>query len=435
MRLPRWAGILGGVLLAAILVAGTAMYWLGTRDAPPVPASTTRFDDPDLVLRGEYLARLGNCATCHTTRGGTPYAGGRAVPTPFGTLYGPNLTPDDDTGIGRWSADDFWRALHEGKAPGGRLLYPAFPYPDYTQVTRADADAIYAYLRALPPARQESPPHALRFPYDQPLALAFWRALYFRPAAFVPEDGQDALWNRGAYLVRGLTHCAACHTPRNALGANRADAPLAGGMIPVLEWYAPPLAGNAPEGLGNWQEADVAALLRTGVSARGTAAGPMADVVYESLQHLTEADTQAMARYLKSLPPSPHVAAQAAAEGAGRGTGAAGLMSHGAQVYAQHCADCHGSQGEGRAPAFPPLAGNLSVLAHSTANTIRVVLNGGYAPGTQGNPRPHGMPPFRQSLSDNDVAAVVTYIRGSWGNEAAPVSPPDVRSFRSLPLY
>lgn len=432
-RARTWAARIGAILLLAAAGTVAALYWLGTRDAPAVAATTTDVDDAALIERGAYLARLGNCAACHTVRGGAPYAGGRAVPTPFGTLYGSNLTPDPDTGIGDWSADDFWRALHEGKAPGGRLLYPAFPYPEYTRVARADADALYAYLRSLPPVRADVPRHTLRFPYNQQLALAAWRALYFRPVAYRPDPDQDELWNRGAYLVGGLTHCAACHTPRNRLGATRADAPFSGGMIPMLGWYAPPLTGNQPSGLGAWSEQDIAALLQHGVSARGTAAGPMAEVVFESLQFLSDADAAAMARYLKSIPPSAAVDAQRAAAGAGRGTGAATLMARGAEVYTRHCADCHGAQGEGRAPEFPPLAGNLSVLAPSTANAIRVVLNGGFAPGTRGNPQPYGMPPFRQSLSDDEVAAVVSYIRGSWGNQAAPVSPPDVRSFRSLP--
>ncbi|WP_253207324.1 c-type cytochrome [Verticiella alkaliphila] len=427
----RWLARSAFALAVVIAVGASAAWWLGTRDDPMVAATTTNFDDADLIARGAYVAKLGNCVTCHTAAGGAAYAGGRPVPTPFGTFYGPNITPDPQTGIGHWSADDFWRALHNGKTPDGRLLYPAFPYPEYTQVTRADADALYAYLRTVPAVSQTSRENTLRFPYDQPLALAAWRALFFRPGVYTPEPGQDETWNRGAYLVNGLTHCAACHTPRNGWGASRGDAALAGGTIPILDWYAPPLTGNRPNGLGDWHADDIAALLRTGVSARGTAAGPMAEVVFQSLQHLTANDAAAMAQYLKSLPASP-AADRVDASGAGRGTGAGGLMTHGAKVYEAHCLDCHGANGEGKTPAYPPLAGNLSVLAPSTANAIRVVLNGGFAPGTAGNPQPYGMPPFRQSLSDNDVAAVVTYIRGSWGNDAPGVAPPDVRRYRAI---
>lgn len=430
-RWRRWLGLSVAGLLGLAALAAAGAWWLGTRDDPMVAATTTDFADAGLIARGAYLAQLGNCVTCHSTTGGQAYAGGRAVPTPFGTLYGPNITPHETEGIGRWSADDFWRALHNGKAPDGRLLYPAFPYPEYTQVSRADADALYAYLRSVPAVAEPNRANALRFPYDQQLALAGWRALYFRPATFVPQAGQDAMWNRGAYLVNGLTHCAACHTPRNGWGASREGAALAGGVIPNLDWYAPPLTGNAPEGLGTWSEADIAALLRTGVSPRGAAAGPMAEVVFQSLQHLAPDDAAAMAHYLKSLPASDAVD-RTAASGAGRGTGAGGLMTHGAKVYETHCMDCHGAQGEGRGLDYPPLAGNLSVLAPSTANAIRIVLNGGFAPGTAGNPQPFGMPPFRQTLSDNDVAAVVSYIRGSWDNDAAPVSPPDVRRYRAI---
>ncbi len=418
------------VALAALLAA--LGYWLGTTDDAMPPATTSDFADPALIQRGAYLARAGNCAACHTARGGEAYAGGKAVPTPFGTLYGPNISPDDQTGIGNWSADDFWRALHNGKSRNGELLYPAFPYPNYAAVTRADSDALYAYLRSVPAVTKENIPDTLRFPYNQRMAIAFWRALYFRPEVHQDIPDQGKLWNRGAYLVNGLTHCAACHTPRNALGATRGDAPLAGGMIPMLEWYAPPLTANHPQGMGDWTAGQIAALLKTGISERGTASGPMAEVVFQSLQYLSDEDTQAIALYLKTLPASDALAQSSG--GGSRTTGAAGMMAQGAKIYEAQCLDCHGASGEGKHPAYPRLAGNLSVIAPDTANAIRAVLNGGFAPGTVGNPQPYGMPPFRQSLSDGDVAAVVTYIRGSWGNQAGPVPPTDVRRYRTISL-
>jgi len=426
-----WAVRIAAAVLVLVCAIAAGAWWLGTADDAMIAATTDDFSDATLIQRGAYLARAGNCMTCHTARGGEPYAGGRAVPTPFGTLYGPNITPDVEHGIGSWDADDFWRALHNGKSPDGELLYPAFPYPSYTAVTRADSDAIYAYLRSLPPIPRESRDDTLRFPYNQRFAIAFWRALYFRPEVHHDDPAGDQQWNRGAYLVKGLTHCAACHTPRNSLGATRSNAPLAGGLIPMLEWYAPPLTANSPQGLGDWNASEIAELLHTGISPRGTASGPMGEVVFQSLQYLTEDDVQAIAAYLKTLPASDALGGSGAVA---RTTGAAGMMALGAKIYEAQCLDCHGANGEGKHPAFPQLAGNLSVIAPATANAIRTVLNGGYAPGTAGNPQPYGMPPFRQSLSDSEVAAVVSYIRSSWGNQANPVSPSDVRRYRTISL-
>ncbi len=405
-------------------------------DAAPGAASAAA---ADLRARGAYLARVGNCMGCHTARGGAPYAGGRAIETPFGTLYGPNLTPDAQTGLGRWTAQDFWRALHHGRARDGRLLYPAFPYPDYTHVTRADADAIYAYLQSLPPVAQQNRAHALRFPYDTQLALAAWRVLFFTPGR---GDGADAdpargaQWNRGAYLVNGLAHCGACHTPRNALGASRADRALGGGLIPAQNWYAPALDRASEAGVAHWPREDVVALLRTGVTPAASAppaasttpqasvSGPMAEVVWRSTQYLSDADAQAIAAYLQALPertapPAPAIAAPPRR-----------LMQRGAQIYQDHCAQCHGAQGQGERGAFPALAGNRAVLLAEPTNLVRMILQGGYAPATAGNQRPYGMPPYHQLLGDEDVAAVATFVRNAWGNHAAAVATIDVYHVR-----
>lgn len=422
----RQAGLVILALVVLALIVLGALYWMGTHDDDMTPATTSQFDDPQLIERGAYLARIGNCVTCHTVPDGQAYAGGRAVPTPFGTLYGPNITFDETHGIGAWSADDFWRALHNGKDADGRLLYPAFPYPEYSRVTRADADAIYAFLRSQPPSDRPDQPNTLRFPYNQQVALAVWRALNFRPQAFVAIEDQDTVWNRGAYLVEGLGHCAACHTPRNRLGATVESAALAGATIPVLDWYAPPLTGNQPHGMDSWSEAQIASLLQAGISEKGTASGPMAEVVFQSLQYLTDDDAAAMARYIKSLPASDaaRLPEQTVAGNA--------LMTRGSQLYETHCLDCHGAQGAGKGEAYPPLAGNITVTAPAASNAIRVVMNGGYAPGTARNPQPYGMPPFRQILSDTDIAAVVTYIRGSWGNQAGPVAANVVHRYRTI---
>jgi mono/diheme cytochrome c family protein len=377
-------------------------------DAAPVPASAAQ------VARGDYLARVGNCAGCHTVQGGAAYAGGRGIATPFGTVYAGNLTPDEVTGIGSWSSGDFWRALHHGRSRDGRLLYPAFPYTSYTQVTRADSDALYAYLRSLPPVQQPNPAHALRFPYRTQAALAVWRALFFVPGQPVADATRSAEWNRGAYLVNGLGHCAACHTPRNALGAARKAQALGGGAVAGQGWYAPALDMPAEAGVAQWPLQDVVALLQTGVAPQGSVSGPMADVVFRSTQHLTDADARAIAVYLQALP-------QRSAPAAAAVPLAPSALQRGARVYERHCAQCHGDQGQGEPGAFAALAGNRAVLQADTSNLLRVVLQGGYLPATAGNPRPHGMPPFRQVLGDEDVAAVLSFVRNAWGNQAPAV--------------
>lgn len=382
--------------------------------------------------RGAYLARAGDCMGCHTMRGGKPYAGGRIIPTPFGSLYSPNITSDKETGIGSWTSRDFWRALHHGKSKDGRFLYPAFPYPNYTKISPQDSDALFAYLQSVTPVRQANREHALRFPFNHRTLLAGWRALYFTPQTYRPESGQSTQWNRGAYLVQGLGHCSACHTSRNSFGASIDEADLAGGLIPTLNWYAPSLTSDAEAGLGNWEPDHIAALLKTGVSPRGTVFGPMAEVVQRSLQYLDDGDIRAVAVYLKSLPqtpPAPTPDTYHPDKGA-----ADQILKAGNKLYEQHCADCHRNDGQGIAPAYPPMSGNRSLTMSAPVNAIRVVLNGGFPPSTEGNPRPYGMPPFGQKLNDQEVAAVVSYIRNSWGNKAGLVSAQEVNRYRAIPL-
>ena len=402
-----------GLLVAALAVAALVLY-LNFHGEGPVDGMPSQAPAPaDMVARGAYLVRAGNCMTCHTERGGAPFAGGRAIDTPFGTVYAGNLTPHK-SGLGDWSADHFWRALHHGRSRDGRLLYPAFPYPNYTLVTRADADAMYAFLRSVPAVDRANRPHQLRWPYGTQSALAVWRALYFRPGQHDEDRAQSAQWNRGAYLVRGLGHCSACHTTRNALGASSDMMDLSGGLIPMQNWYAPSLASPREAGVADWDPAQVVRLLQTGVSPRGTVLGPMAEVVLQSTQHLAQADLNAMALYLKSLPPSTAPAAAVP-------TLNPLLAERGAKLYGEHCVQCHGTQGEGVPGAYPPLAGNRAVTLPVAANLVQVVLGGGFPPATSGNPRPYGMPPYATVLSDAEVAEVISYIRSAWGNAAAPV--------------
>jgi mono/diheme cytochrome c family protein len=412
--------------LAAVVFVAVIVAWPREQFVPSASQAATAAT-PDNLARGAYLARAGDCMACHTARGGPAYAGGRAMDTPFGALYAPNLTPDRDTGIGAWSADDFWRALHNGKSRDGRLLYPAFPYTNYTKVTRADADALYAFLHSLPAVKQANTPHALRFPYNQQAALAGWRLLYFKPGVFAPVRRESPAWNRGAYLVEGLGHCSACHSSRNAAGAVAAG--LGGGLIPTIGWYAPSLTSDAEAGLGSWEIPHIVQLLNSGVSPRSTVFGPMAEVVASSLQHLSEPDVTAMATYLKSLP-----ATKAEVREQLKGPKVDQVVAHGKQLYETHCVDCHGADGKGLAPAYPPLAGNRAITMDNSVNAVRIVLNGGFAPGTAANPRPYGMPPYSHLMNDEEVAAVVSYLRASWGNGAPPVGAGEVNRYRSTPL-
>lgn len=450
-RLRRWA--LAAVLLAIVAaVPLTVLLWQWRSD----PGSDLRAVPPAdrnaqiaQIARGAYLVRAADCMACHTARGGAPLAGGRVIPTPFGDMVSPNITPDRKTGIGAWSADEFWRALHNGRGRDGRFLYPVFPYPNYTRLSRADSDAMYAWFMTQPAVDTPPVQQALRFPWNQRWLLAGWRALYFRPGVYQADPRQSAQWNRGAWLVQGPGHCNACHTSRNALGATDDGADLAGGTIPILNWYAPSLTSDVDSGIADWSAPQLAHWLKTGVSEKGAVFGPMSEVVRESLQHLNDDDIRAMSVYLKSLPRRKD-ARDNDEYGVGhdsRGDPQA-LLARGAQIYGDHCAACHGRQGEGAGLAYPPLAGNRSLTSASAINPIRMVLNGGYPPSTSGNPRPYGMPPFSHSLSDGEIAAVVSYIRTAWngavqqGDEdsrraalmRAMVYPADVGRYRAVPL-
>lgn len=408
-----FAGLCGLLAVAAI-----AVWVMNTHDdtlvESPLAATST-------AGRGAYLAQVGNCAGCHTARDGQAYAGGLAIDTPFGSLYASNLTPDAATGIGRWTRAEFWRAMHHGRSKDGRFLYPAFPYTSYTLVTRDDSDALFAYLNSLPAVAQVNQPPTLRFPYNSQAALAVWRALYFKPGSYQADASKSADWNRGAYLTEGLGHCSACHAARNALGATD-GLNLSGGLIPVQNWYAPSLVAPREAGLQDWRIEDIKALFKTGLSAQASVNGPMAEVVLGSTQHWNDTDLNAMAVYLKALPATPHTQPP---------TQLGQTTERGSKLYEQHCTHCHGDDGKGVPNAYPALAGNRAVLMPQTANLVQVVLNGGYAPATAGNPRPFGMPPFVLVLSSSDLAEVLTYIRSSWGNQAGSVSAFEVNRVRA----
>jgi len=403
-----------GVLLLGIGALVLAVL-LQLRGIPLETTAAPLVITPQLVERGAYLARAGNCMACHTERGGAPFAGGRAVPTPFGAVVSTNLTPHKATGIGHWSAAEFWRALHHGQSQDGRLLYPAFPYTHTTLVTRDDSDAMFAFLHSQPPVEQANRSNGLRFPYNTQAALAVWRALYFKPGVFAPEPTQSAEWNRGAYLTRGLAHCAACHTERDPLGGSSEAQAFRGGLMPAQDWYAPSLRSTAEGGVATWDTEQVVVLLKTGVAEGASVMGPMADVVLHGTQHLNDADLRAMAVYLQDLPQQTPKAVDVMAADPQQ-------MARGEKLYAQQCAQCHGDRGEGAAGVYPSLAGNRAVTLEMPHNTVQAILGGGFAPATAGHPRPYGMPPYRTLLTDEEVASVATFVRQSWGNQAPAVS-------------
>ena len=352
---------------------------------------------------GEYLTRAGDCIACHTAPGGSPGAGGFRMDTPFGFLLSPNITPDSATGIGLWTADEFYRALHDGVNRRNQDMYPAMPYTFYTKVTRADSDSIFAWLRSMKPVRNAVDVNQLRFPFDQRWSMMGWRELFFTEGTFSPDPAHTPAWNRGAYLVQGLGHCNACHSPMNALGANEKRQAFTGGSVDG--WFAPNLTGELKTGLGSWSIDQVATYLKTGASkGKSTAVGDMAMVIHGSLSYLSDGDLRAMAEYLKSLPPkSAHT----------RPPLVEAVPPQAASLYVSSCGSCHQAKGRGVPGIFPPLAGNGVVVAPDPENVINVVLAGvpaqnGYAP----------MPAFGGQLSDQQVADVVNYVRSHWGNAA-----------------
>jgi mono/diheme cytochrome c family protein len=391
--------------------------------------------DPKIeqIIKGQYLTAAGDCYACHTVRGGEPYSGGLEMATPFGALYTPNITPDKETGIGTWTADNFWGAMHEGKSKDGSFMYPAMPYTNYTKVTREDSDAIYAYMMSVKPVSRKNREHAMGFPFNQRELMAGWRALYFTSGEFKENPKESKEWNRGAYLVEGLGHCNACHATRNMLGAIAKDDDYSGGLIPLQNWYAPSLSSSRETGLGDWDLKEIVDLLRNGVAARGAVFGPMAAVVQHSLQELSMTDLTAMAVYLKvqseKAAPAPLLAAHELSAGE-----AALMMKTGATIYKDQCESCHQADGKGVPRVYPPLVENQAITMKTPVNAIRIILNGGFPPSTEGNQRPYGMPPFSQLLSDQEVASVTTYIRNTWGNHAAPTWSVDVGQVRGVPV-
>jgi mono/diheme cytochrome c family protein len=377
----------------------------------------------DRIERGRYLAVLSDCAACHTAPGGQPFAGGLALQTPFGTLVAPNITPDRDTGIGDMTNDEFLASLHDGRGRNGRRLYPAMPYPAYTKMSDDDVLAIRAYLTTVAPVSNKVISNQLPFPLNIRLAMVFWNRLNFTPGRYQPDPQKSAEWNRGAYIVQGAAHCGTCHTPKNLLGGDKGGNALAGATL--QGWFAPDITNDSRKGIGGWSKDDLVQYLKTGVNDRTLASGPMAEAVTHSTSRMTDGDISAIAAYLKDSglggsgsKPTPAAASD-------------GAMRAGAAIYKDSCAVCHKDAGIGEAHLFPRLAGSALVQSDDTATLVRVVLQGTRAASTPSMPTAPAMPAFDWRLDDAQVAAVLTYIRNSWGNAAAPVAASTIASRRT----
>ncbi|MDD5460240.1 MAG: cytochrome c [Methylococcales bacterium] len=387
------------------------------------------------VDRGAYLARVGDCIACHTAGPQSPpFAGGLPLNSPFGIIYSTNITPDPVNGIGKYTLDEFTRAVRNGIARDGRRLYPAMPYPSFTAVTDDDIRALYAYfMNEVAPVNLKPPETRLPFPFNIRLSLIFWDAAFVRHERYHARNDKDAQWNRGAYLVQTLGHCGACHTPRGFGFQERAyteSSPiyLSGGLVD--NWFAVNLRGDAAAGLGQWSEADIAAFLKTGHGGHIAAFGSMVEVIENSTQHFQKVDLDAIAHYLKSIPgraekasykpAAPIVAVKLSAM-------VTGETEHpGAGLYQSFCAKCHQMTGTGKPGKSPKLAGNSVVLSGKATSLIRLMLEGGRTAQTKGGPKVQKMPGFAKKFTDQQIAEVLSFIRDSWGNKAAPVTTREV---------
>ena len=418
----------GRAILLIVIALGLAFWAMLIAVSPPalIDNLDSATPTPELIEKGRYLATAGGCMICHTGLEGAPYAGGHAFHTPFGTIYSTNITPDDETGIGLWTETEFRRAMREGVDADDQHLYPVFPYQSYSKVSDEDVSAIFAYLRTIQPESHVPPENDLKFPFGWRVLIGVWKALYQKERGYQPDPSQSVDWNRGAYLVEGLAHCGACHTPRNALGAERRELAHTGatyldevvdGMI--RPWSAVNLT-SSPAGLGPWSIEDLAKYLKTGHSQRAGTFGPMNKVIVNNTSHLTDEDINAMAIYLKSLPGIDRNEPQIIS---------AEEFQKGKHVYSIHCATCHLPTGLVNEKG-PPVAGSAVVLAPDPASLINVILYGAVVP----EPRPDhawdSMEGFELKLDDEEVAALANYMRTSWGHAAGKVTTGQVEAQR-----
>lgn len=420
-------------ILAAIAAwLGAAVYAKAAASEPP---------NNELVEHGAYLAAIADCTGCHTAGPGHPrFAGGLPINSPFGTIYSTNITPDAETGIGRYSYEDFARALRDGVRGDGKHLYPAMPYPSFTAMPDSDIRALYAFfMHGVKPVRNIPPRTSLPFPFDQRWTLRLWSMAFVDHAPFKSRPEHDGQWNRGAYLVQGPGHCGACHTPRGLAfqekGYSEASPHYLTGAV-IENWYAGDLTGNPAAGLGRWSEADIAAFLKTGHNSQTVAFGSMVTVIENSTQYLRKKDLEAIAHYLKSLPSHGEKASYKPATESTPVLPAGFLRvapePPGAGIYSGYCAKCHRRGGTGKPPGIPPLAGSSMVLSANAASLLQLMLEGGTGPRTRTGPVPEEMPAYAKKLTDREIAEVLTFVRNSWGNKAFPVTARDVALLRKI---
>jgi len=399
-----------------LLLASSAIAVLA---ASVVRAADTSFAK---IERGRHLVDVGDCVACHTNSKGKPFAGGLPIETPFGTVFSPNITPDRETGIGAWSDNDFYRAMHNGIAADGSRLYPAFPYPYFTKLTRDDVMAIRAYLNTLPAVKHKTPRTQLDWPLNYRVTMRGWDLLFFKPGAFRPDPKKSLEWNRGAYLVQGAGHCGACHTPKNTLGADEKNKALRGGTF--ANWFAPEIANNMRSGTGSWSVDDIVEYLKTGRNKHSGASGPMGQVVADSTSKLPDSDLRAIATYIKDVDGGPAPAPPPPPKQDDK------VMEAGRAIYGDSCSACHQADGKGVPRMFPPLVHNANAQQHDPTTLIRILLQGTQMVATDKRPTPFAMPAFDWKLKDDQIAAVATFVRNAWGNSAPPVTPKQVAGLR-----
>lgn len=404
----RWRALLAG---AVFIIAGATSAEAGGIDG----------QDFTQIKRGQYLAILSDCTSCHTVPGSNrPFAGGRPIETPFGNIVAPNITPDPETGIGSWSDDAFDAAIRKGTRPNGANLYPAMPYETYTKMSRTDVLAIRAYLNTVAPVRNAVNANTLPFPFNIRAAMRVWNMLYFNEGEYQRDPGKSDEWNRGAFLVQGPGHCGACHTPKTFLGGDRTDQYLKGGYL--QGWSAPDITNDVRLGLGRWSKEDLVAYLKGGHNRVTGATGPMAEVVALSTAHIVDSDLKAIAVYLKSL--SGDTSSPAALKEADP------IMASGAAIYRDQCSACHALDGKGVAELFPSLADSSMVRSNDSTTSIRIILRGARSVDTASAQTAPGMPSYGRQLDDSEIAAVLTYLRNVWGYPASVVKPGDVAKVR-----
>jgi mono/diheme cytochrome c family protein len=431
MTIYRAAAIVAVVVVVGIVASASYIFYdssmhaedKGTRPGPVTAA---------LIERGEYLTRAADCAACHTVPNGKPFAGGLPFRLPFGTIYSTNITADRENGIGSWSDDDFVRALHRGVAPGGHYLYPAFPYTSFTAMSRNDTLAIKAYIFSLAPQHVANKENSLDFPFNQRWGMAFWNLVFLNDRRFAPDPKQSSTVNRGAYLATALGHCGECHTPRNLAYGVETGHEFAGEVLQGRNAYN--ITSDKRFGIGDWSDAQLASYLSSGhAEGRGSAAGPMAEAVENSLQYLTPEDVSALVAYLRTtsaqaggkesdIAPTPATSSNASAPSP------QGPQDElGRHIFEGACANCHQYRGDGRQTAYASLIGSQSVSDPDGTNLTQIILNGAKYRIKDQNVY---MPPFGQAFSDAELAAVANYVIAHFGGKTGHVSPQDVAKKR-----